>query len=102
MTLPANFKLGFYPVNSFVKFIRLLLSWLAWFLRQCWAVVVVAGLGMVSYLIITHFVFQSVQVDGQSMLPTLENSGSYWLNRFAYVKSEPHSCDIVTLKDPRD
>ncbi len=36
------------------------------------------------------------------MLPALENSGSYWLNRFAYIKSEPHPCDIVALKDPRD
>jgi signal peptidase I len=60
------------------------------------------GLGMVSYTLITHFVFESVQVDGESMVPTLQNSGSYWLNRFAYLKSEPQQCDIVALKDPQD
>ena len=65
-------------------------------------VMILAGLGMVSYQLITHFVFQSVQVDGQSMVPTLKNSDFYWLNRFAYLKSEPRRCDIVALKDPRD
>ena len=36
------------------------------------------------------------------MFPTLENSGSYWLNRLAYIKGEPHRYDIVALKDPQD
>ena len=36
------------------------------------------------------------------MIPTLMNSGSYWLNRLAYIKSEPHQSDIVALKDPQD
>ena len=67
-----------------------------------WIVVVLTSLGTVSYTIITHFVFQSVQVDGQSMVPTLANSGSYWLNRLAYIKSEPRQSDIVALKDPQD
>jgi signal peptidase I len=56
----------------------------------------------VSYQLITHFVFQSVQVDGQSMVPTLKNADSYWLNRLAYVKGEPRRSDIVALKDPQD
>jgi signal peptidase I len=36
------------------------------------------------------------------MFPTLKNSDSYWLNRLAYIKSDPRRSDIVVLKDPRD
>ncbi len=36
------------------------------------------------------------------MYPTLPNSGYYWLNRFAYLVSEPKQDDIVALKDPQD
>jgi signal peptidase I len=53
-------------------------------------------------LLITHFIVQSVQVEGQSMYPTLTDSGRYWLNRFTYIVGEPQPNDIVALKDPRD
>ena len=103
MTNSAGINVGSSPFGNGVKNFRwFVLPWLKWFLRQCWVVVVLISLGMVSYQLITHFVFQSVQVDGQSMLPTLKNSGSYWLNRIAYVKGEPQRCDIVALKDPQD
>jgi len=36
------------------------------------------------------------------MVPTLVNSGSYWLNRLAYIKSGPRQCDVVALNDPKD
>ena len=77
------------------------ISW-SWFLRQCWALLVLAGLGTLSYLLITHFIIQSVQVEGTSMYPTLTDTGSYWLNRLAYVLNEPKQSDVVALKDPRD
>jgi signal peptidase I len=99
MTRSADFKAASRPADNFVKSP---VSWSSWFLQQCWVVVVLTTLGAASYLAITHFVFQSVQVDGQSMSPTLENYGSYWLNRFAYLRSEPKRADIVALKDPRD
>jgi signal peptidase I len=102
MAHPADFKLGSHPINNFARSFRLLISWSSWFLKQCWVVMILTSLGMVSYLMITHFVFQSVQVNGESMVPTLKDSGSYWLNRLAYIKGEPHVCDIVALKDPRD
>ena len=78
MAFSANFKVGSHRIGNFVKTPA---SWSSWFLQQCWVVVVLTSLGTLSYLAITHFVFQSVQVDGQSMSPTLENSGSYWLNK---------------------
>ncbi len=79
--------------------------WLAQFygvFKQFWILVVLAVWGGLCYLLITHFIFISVQVDGQSMVPTLENSGHYWLNRLAYLRHEPQRLDIVALKDPRD
>ena len=63
---------------------------------------VLASLGTLSYLLITHYIIQAVQVEGSSMYPTLTDSGHYWLNRFSYVISEPRQNDIVALKDPRD
>jgi signal peptidase I len=98
----AHVKFDTYPTVNFVKSARLFLQWSLWCLKQCCITAMLAGLGMVSYTLITHFVFESVQVDGESMVPTLQNSGSYWLNRFAYLKSEPQQCDIVALKDPQD
>jgi len=83
--------------GSYFWFVRL-----SEFLKQFWIAVVLAVWGTLCYLFITHFVFLSVQVDGQSMVPTLEDSGHYWLNRFAYLRSEPRQLDVVALKDPRD
>jgi len=102
MASSAEIKAGGIPINNYGHHARSLLAWLFWFLKQLWLVTILAGLGMVSYQLITHFVFQSVQVDGQSMSPTLQNSGSYWLNRFAYFRGEPCQSDIVALKDPKD
>jgi signal peptidase I len=73
-----------------------------WVLRQCWSLIILGVLGTLSYLLISHFLVQSVQVVGPSMSPTLYDSGHYWLNRFSYVLGEPRSNDIVALKDPRD
>jgi signal peptidase I len=85
-----------------VKQWKLGLSWLGKVLQQFWLLLVLASLGTVFYLLITRFVFLSVQVDGHSMVPSLEDSGSYWVNRLAYIRSEPRQFDIVALKDPRD
>jgi len=74
----------------------------SWFLRQCWTVIILVTLGSLSYLLISHYLFQAVQVEGSSMYPTLRDSGHYWLNRFAYLRSEPQPNDIIALKDPRD
>ena len=71
-------------------------------LRPIWALIVLSVLGTLSYLLISRFIGQSVQVQGTSMYPTLADSGHYWLNRFSYLVSEPKQNDIVALKDPRD
>lgn len=63
---------------------------------------VVAVLALASYLFISHFLLQSVQVVGVSMAPTLENSGYYLLNRFVYTWRDPAVSDIVVIRDPQD
>ncbi|HVU07237.1 MAG TPA: signal peptidase I [Verrucomicrobiae bacterium] len=59
-------------------------------------------LGALSYWFISNFIFESVQVSGNSMYPTLHNAGNYWLNRYALIVGEPKRGDIVAAKDPQD
>jgi signal peptidase I len=75
-------------------------SWGLFFL-ECGSVLCLLALAGLSFLLISHFVFQSVQVQGPSMYPTLINSNIYWLNRFAYELHDPHPGDIVAIKDPQ-
>jgi signal peptidase I len=101
MAVSAQFRSQTIPKLYFVKGYVFQISW-SWLLRQCWILIVLASLGTLSYLLITRFIIQSVQVEGSSMYPTLIDSGRYWLNRFSYVVSEPRQNDIVALKDPHD
>ncbi len=68
-------------------------------LRQCGVVTVLA---LASYLFISHFILQSVQVIGFSMTPTLKNSGFYLLNRGVFLVRNPQPNDIVVIRDPVD
>ena len=101
MANTADAKLGSRHANYYLKDFRLRLTW-SWIFQQCWIVTVLIVMGALSYSLISHFLFQSVQVDGQSMYPSLKNSGHYWLNRFAYVVSDPKPEEIVALKSPGD
>jgi signal peptidase I len=62
----------------------------------------VALLATASYVLISHFLLQSVKVVGRSMVPTLCDSQHYLLNRWVYHFHEPHRSDIVVLRDPSD
>lgn len=55
-----------------------------------------------SYWMATHFVFQTVVVDGDSMYPTLQNAQRFLLNRVELYFREPQWGDIVVIKDPED
>ncbi len=101
MATLVAFKTCARSVSCFLKDCRLWMSW-SWFFQQCWVVVILTGAGTLSYLLISHFVFEPVRVKGVSMYPTLADSGCYWLNRFAYIVGEPKQDDIVALKDPQD
>lgn len=68
-------------------------------LAQCGVVLILALAG---YLVISHFILQSVRVIGVSMTPTLKNSGFYLLNRCVYLMRDPRPSDIVVIRDPLD
>ena len=68
-------------------------------LMQC---AVAGALAYGSYVFVTRFVLQSVEVVGNSMSPTLENTGRYLLNRWVYLVREPQYSDIVVIRDPAD
>ncbi len=56
-------------------------------------------IAIVIALLIKNFVFTLVQVDGDSMLPTLQNSNRLYVNRFMYT---PEKGDIVIFKPEDD
>jgi len=66
---------------------------------QCLALTVLAA---GSYLLISHFFLQSVTVVGRSMVPTLDDSQHYLLNRWVYHFHAPQQSDVVVLRDPSD
>jgi signal peptidase I len=70
--------------------------------RQLAHCLVALGVAAASYFIATHFIFQSVVVDGDSMKPTLHNTDRYVLNRLEYYLRSPKPEDIVVLRDPED
>jgi signal peptidase I len=71
-------------------------------LRQGCQLLSVAALAVASYLVISHFLLQSVKVVGRSMVPTLYDSQRYLLNRWIYHLRTPQHSDIVVLRDPTD
>lgn len=72
------------------------------FLKQGFQCLMVSGLALASYFLISHFLLESVQVVGSSMFPTLRDSDHYFLNRCAYYLHTPKPGDIVVVKDPTD
>jgi signal peptidase I len=71
-------------------------------LRQSWHLLLVAAMAAASYLVVSHFLLQTVKVVGRSMIPSLYDSQSYLLNRWIYYVHPPRQSDIVVLRDPSD
>jgi signal peptidase I len=76
-------------------------SWFS-FRRHCCNLAIILALSVLSYFLISRFIIQSVQVAGDSMYPTLINSGHYWLDRCSYLVGKPRQDDIVAVRDPQD
>jgi signal peptidase I len=70
------------------------------FLAGQWVAILL--LAAASYFLISHFFLQSVRVVGISMVPTLQDSQRYLLNRWVLFLRAPHRDDIVVLRDPSD
>jgi len=71
-------------------------------LRRVGEALVIAVLAVVSYLVVSHYVVQSVRVVGLSMAPTLADSQTYLLNRWIFHVRTPRSAEIVVIRDPVD
>ena len=71
-------------------------------IQQAFQFVIVVLLAAASYYVISHFLLQSVKVVGRSMVPTLQDSQHYLLNRWVYHLHAPRHSDIVVLRDPSD
>ena len=70
--------------------------------RQAGQVLLVLLLAILSYLLISRFFLQSVRVVGISMIPTLQDSRQYLLNRWVLHVRAPQRTDVVVLRDPQD
>jgi len=101
MDISSQFKPHALPKLFLVKGHVIQISW-GLMLRPFWLLTILIVFGSLSFLLVSRFIGQSVQVQGSSMYPTLYDSGHYWLNRFAYVINEPRQNDIIALKDPLD
>ncbi len=62
----------------------------------------IAAVAVGCYFAISQFVFQSVEVVGTSMVPTLSQGSHYILNKMAYRNAAPQHGDIVVIRDPGD
>lgn len=101
MTYLAVLRRFYQDLALYSKIWSLRFSWFS-VRRHCSNLAVILALSALSYLLISRFVIQSVQVVGNSMYPTLINSGYYWLDRFSYLFNEPRPDDIVAVRDPQD
>ena len=53
---------------------------------------------IITCVILFHFVFLPVRVDGISMQPTYQNGSLNLVNRLAYLRHEPQRGDIVSVR----
>jgi len=51
-------------------------------------------------VVIRYFLFTPIVVDGESMMPTLENGDRMIVNKFGYMIGEPKRFDIVVFHAP--
>jgi len=59
-------------------------------------------IALVMALLIITFIFQTVSVDGTSMVPTLKNKDRLILEKVTYYFRKPKTGDIVVFKYPSD
>ena len=71
-------------------------------LRRLGILCLIALLSLGFYWGISRFFVQSIEVVGESMVPTLDQGNHYLLNRWAYHSASPQRGDIVVIRDPAD
>src|SRR4026209_2078764 len=68
--------------------------------RQSYAYTCIALWSLCFYLVITNFVGGTIEVDGESMVPTLQNGATYILNRWTFHFRPPRRGELVVIRDP--
>jgi len=76
--------------------------WLWFRLKLGAQLALLAGGCYLSYLFISYNFVQTVEVDGDSMVPTLQNAQRLVLNHWIVKFRAPRPSDIVVLRDPQD
>jgi signal peptidase I len=71
-------------------------------LKQIGTLAVIAILSMGCYLSISRCFVQTIEVVGESMIPTLQPGNHYILNRWALHNAGPERGDVVVIRDPED
>jgi signal peptidase I len=59
-------------------------------------------IAVIAAVLIITFVFETVSVDGQSMVPTLNNKDRLIVEKVSYYFRKPKANDIVVIKYPAD
>ncbi len=93
----SSARRGYWGMGAGARGSRVVAAFRPWL--QCLAIAVLA---IASYLLISHFLLQSVQVVGMSMVPTLRDSDHYLLNRWVYYFRGPQRSEVVVLRDPAE
>lgn len=68
--------------------------------RLPYAILCVALWSVCFYLFITHFIGGTVEVQGESMMPTLKDGETYLLNRWSSRFRPPRPGEFVVIHDP--
>jgi signal peptidase I len=55
---------------------------------------------LIGHYVVSHYVISAVQVQGRSMVPTLQDGERYFLNRVIYYYRLPVRGELVVIKDP--
>ncbi len=72
------------------------------FLKQLGILLVIAMLSLACYYSVSRCLVQTIEVVGESMVPTLHPGNHYILNRWAYHNAAPARGDVVVIRDPAD
>lgn len=72
------------------------------FMQSICQCIAIGALAIASYFLFSHYLLQSVEVSGSSMVPTFHNSDRCLLNRVICDFRAPHRGEIVVVRDPTD
>ncbi|MGJ9381390.1 signal peptidase I [Salipaludibacillus sp. CF4.18] len=69
---------------------------------ESWEWIKAVAVALTLAIVIRYFFFAPIVVDGESMMPTLENNDRMIVNKIGYNISEPDRFDIVVFHAPQN